>query len=77
MQTWCTAVRDVHGNVLPQKPIGTNQKINWAGDLTTQVTDGANLFAGHKGVINDITHGAMLFRREWQPITEPRAILVS
>ena len=60
LQTWCTAMRDVKGNVLPEKPIGTNQKINWAGDLSTQVTDGADLFAGHKGVINDITHGAML-----------------
>lgn len=60
LQTWCTKVRDALGRELPVKPLGTNQKINWAADLSTQVLDGADIFGGHKGVINDMKHGVML-----------------
>lgn len=36
-------------------------KIYWAGDLSTQITDGADYLHGDQyGVINDLTHGVML-----------------
>ena len=36
-------------------------KIYWAGDLSTQITDGADYLHGSQyGVINDLTHGVML-----------------
>lgn len=36
-------------------------KIYWAGDLSTQITDGADyLYGDQYGVINDLTHGVML-----------------
>ncbi|NLZ81382.1 MAG: rhamnogalacturonan lyase [Clostridiales bacterium] len=60
LQTWVTKVRDVNGNVLDDKMLGSNQSIRWAADLSTQILDGANIFHGHSGVINDNTHGVML-----------------
>jgi hypothetical protein len=61
LQMWVYDVRDVKGNILPVKPLGTNFNIKWAADLTTQVTDGVDYVGGHHiGVIGDHTHGVML-----------------
>lgn len=61
LQVWVQDVRDCRGNVLPLKPPSTNMKIYWAGDLSTQVTDGTDYLHEEKcGVVNDITHGVML-----------------
>ncbi len=61
LQMWVYDVRDVKGNILPQKPLGTNFSIRWAADLSTQITDGVDYVGGrHIGVIGDHTHGIML-----------------
>lgn len=62
-QAWANNITyDCKGNVLDVEPLGTNQGIRWASDLTTQVTDGvdfANTPVNH-GVVNDLVHGVML-----------------
>lgn len=61
LQVWVGKIQDCHGNVLPDKLLGTNASIRWAADLTTQVTDGVDYVGGkHIGVIGDNTHGVML-----------------
>lgn len=61
LQVWADAVYDCRGNRLDIPLLGTNQSIRWAGDLTTQVTDGPE-YRGcvQTGVINDLIHGKML-----------------
>ncbi|MCR5421363.1 MAG: rhamnogalacturonan lyase [Lachnospiraceae bacterium] len=63
LQVWAdNIVYDCKGNRLNIKAPSTNQAIRWAGDLTTQVFDGADyLDTGvRRGVINDPYHGVML-----------------
>ena len=55
-------MRNVKGEFLDVKNPSTNMKIYWAGDLTTQFTDGAD-YLGERvkcGLISDIRHGVML-----------------
>lgn len=62
MQCWADqTVYDCKGNVLDLKAPGTNMSIRWAGDLTTQVTDGAD-YLNQKavGAIYDSCRGIML-----------------
>lgn len=63
LQVWADdKTFDCKGNVLDVPLLGTNQGIRWAGDLTTQVTDGVD-FAHtpvNHGIINDTIHGEML-----------------
>ena len=61
LQCWVNDLFDCHGNPLPLPPLGTNASIRWAGDLTTQITDGVNYLHGEqRGVISDHIHGVML-----------------
>lgn len=61
LQVWVKDVYDVNGRTLELPTPGTNMKIYWAGDLSTQITDGADyLYGDQYGVINDLTHGVML-----------------
>lgn len=61
LQVWVKEVYDCRGNRLPLETPGTNMKIYWAGDLSTQVTDGRDYLHGPKcGAVNDLTHGTML-----------------
>lgn len=61
LQVWVKEVYDVQGNALDLPVLGTNMRIYWAGDLSTQITDGQDyLHETKSGVINDLTHGVML-----------------
>lgn len=61
LQTWCTGVRSATGEWLSDKGLSTNQKINWAGDLTSQAVRGwSRDGAGACGIISDNIHGDML-----------------
>lgn len=62
LQVWVNEVYDCKGRPLPAlPPLGTNMRIFWAGDLTTQVTDGKDYLTGTKcGAVNDLIHGKML-----------------
>ncbi len=62
LQVWAVGVYDVHGNKLENvKQPGTNACIRWAGDLTSQQTDGVDYInERHIGVVGDLTHGVML-----------------
>ncbi len=62
-------VYDCQGNETDLVPLGTNMSIRWAGDGSTQVTDGhiadsdfqTNDWSRRQpGIINDLTHGLML-----------------
>jgi len=62
LEVWAMQMRNVKGEFLDVKNPSTNMKIYWAGDLTTQFTDGAD-YLGEKrkcGLISDIRHGVML-----------------
>lgn len=60
-QCWVKDTFDCRGNRLDVPLLGTNFSIRWAGDLTTQITDGVDYLKGeHTGVISDTTHGIML-----------------
>lgn len=60
-QVWVNDVYDCKGNKLDIPLLGTNQSIRWAGDLTTQITDGVQYIGTEQpGVINDNIHGVML-----------------
>lgn len=55
-------MRNVKGEFLDVPNPSTNMRIYWAGDLTTQFTDGAD-YLGEKvkcGLVSDIRHGVML-----------------
>jgi len=57
LETWATRLRAADGTELGASTLGTNQSIRWAGDLTTQIVDGA----GDKDVtVSDVVHGRML-----------------
>lgn len=61
LQVWVNDVYDCKGNKLNVPLLGTNQSIRWAGDLTTQITDGVQYIGTiQPGVINDNLHGVML-----------------
>lgn len=62
LQVWAVGVYDCNGNKLENvKPLGTNACIRWAGDMSTQVTDGVDYInERHIGLIGDNTHGVML-----------------
>lgn len=62
LQMWAgNTVYDSSGNRLHIPAPGTNQSIRWAGDLTTQVTDGPVYTNSlQTGIINDVIHGKML-----------------
>jgi len=61
LQVWVNETFDCHGNKLNENPLGTNQSIRWAADLSTQIMDGVDYMDGnHVGVINDVSHGVML-----------------
>lgn len=62
LEVWAMQMRNVKGDFLDVKNPSTNMRIYWAGDLTTQFTDGAD-YLGEKckcGLISDIRHGVML-----------------
>lgn len=63
LQCWVNGIGtyDCHGTLLKKDTLGSNMSIRWAGDLTTQITDGVD-YLNQKpfGVINDFTHGVML-----------------
>lgn len=60
-QFWVKDTFDTRGNKLDVKLLGTNQRIWWSNDLTTQITDGVDYVGEkHTGVINDNIHGIML-----------------
>ncbi len=61
LQVWVGKIQDCKGNVLPDKLLGTNFSIRWAGDLSTQILDGVDYIGGrHIGLVADNTHGLML-----------------
>lgn len=60
LQVWVDQVRSCTGEVLNDKLLGTNQSIRYSADMSTAILDGADIFGGHKGVINDNTHGIIL-----------------
>lgn len=66
MQVWANGkVYSCKGELLTDKPLGTNQNIRWAADLSTQVLDGVDYVGGHHtGVINDNTHGILFVPEE-------------
>ncbi len=53
-------MRSCRGEDLPDRVLGTNQSIRWAGDCSTQILDGTDIFKEHKGIISDNTHGILL-----------------
>jgi len=57
LETWATRLRAADGTDLGASRLGTNQSIRWAGDLTTQIVDGAG---DAEVTINDLIHGRML-----------------
>lgn len=60
-QFWVKDTYDCKGNKLDCKLLGTNQRIWYAADLTTQITDGVDYVGEkHTGIINDNIHGIML-----------------
>ncbi len=61
LQVWVNEVFDCKGNRLDMPAPGTNQCIHWAGDLTTQITDGPEYIGTvQPGVVGDFIHGKML-----------------
>ncbi len=58
---WVYDVRDCTGKIKEgAKLMGTNMNIRWLPDMTTQITDGNDIFGSHQGVINDAEKGAVL-----------------
>ena len=62
LEVWAMQMRNCKGEFLDLPKPSTNMKIYWAGDLTTQFTDGADYLDGKPkcGLISDLRHGAML-----------------
>lgn len=65
LQVWVNHVMDCKGNPLQVPAPSTNMRIYWAGDLTTQFTDGPDYMGDydrHKqiGRVCDLRHGVML-----------------
>ena len=58
---WVYDVRDCTGKIKEGAKLpGTNMNIRYLPDMTTQITDGNDIFAKHQGVINDVEKGAVL-----------------
>ncbi len=65
LQCFVNEVFDCKGNPLSLPAPGTNQSVRYAADLSTQFIDGADYVGGaHEGIVNDLTHGAMLVPKE-------------
>ena len=61
LQVWVQNMRNCDGSLSALSTPGTNASIRWAGDLTTQVTDGVDfVHEKHTGIINDPVHGVLL-----------------
>jgi hypothetical protein len=60
LECWVTKVQSCTGEVLTDKLLGTNQSIRYSADMSTAILDGVTISGGHKGVINDNTHGVIL-----------------
>lgn len=65
LQVWVNDVLDCKGNKLDLPVPSTNARIYWAGDLTTQVTDGPDYLGEHKqgvqkGRVCDLRRGILL-----------------
>ncbi len=62
LEVWAMGMRNVKGEFLDVEKPSTNMRIYWAGDLTTQFTDGADYLGGAPkcGLISDLRHGVML-----------------
>ncbi len=62
LEVWATDMRTCRGEKVDLPCPSTNMRVYWAGDLTTQFTDGADYLGGGMkcGVISDIRHGVML-----------------
>ncbi len=62
LEVWAMGMRDCKGEFLDLEKPSTNMRIYWAGDLTTQFTDGADYLGQQRkcGMISDIRHGVML-----------------
>lgn len=60
LQCWVTKMQSCTGEVLEDKMLGTNQSIRFSADMSTAVLDGADIFGGHQGCVNDNTHGIIL-----------------
>ena len=60
LQCWVYKVQSCTGEDLPIEPLGTNQSIRWAADMSTQILGGTNIFGKHQTVVSDHTHGIML-----------------
>ena len=62
LEVWAMQMRSCKGEFLDLQKPSTNMKIYWAGDLTTQFTDGADYLGEQRkcGMISDLRHGVML-----------------
>ena len=61
LQVWVRDVRNCDGSPSSLPVPGTNASVRWAGDLTTQVTDGVDyVHEKHTGIVNDPLHGILL-----------------
>lgn len=65
LQVWVNQVFDCKGNPLDIAPPSTNMRIYWAGDLTTQFTDGPDYLGEHAkgaqtGRVCDVRRGILL-----------------
>ncbi len=62
LEVWAMGMRDCRGESLDLPRPSTNMRVYWAGDLTTQFTDGADYLgeAPKCGLISDLRHGVML-----------------
>ena len=61
LQCWVNDVWDCHGNLLPMPAPGTNARIYWAGNLTTQLVDGPDyLHQRQPGRVCDPRRGVLL-----------------
>ncbi len=61
LQVWVNDVYDCKGNKMDVPVLGTNMRVQWAADLTTQITDSPTyLGTVQRGIINDNIHGVML-----------------
>ncbi|MDR1643830.1 MAG: hypothetical protein LBT59_29385 [Clostridiales bacterium] len=65
LQCWINnvGIYDCNGRLLDAAVLGTNMSIRWSGDLTTQITDGANfLLQKATGAICDPSQSRFLLK---------------
>ncbi|MDD4849306.1 MAG: GDSL-type esterase/lipase family protein [Gemmiger sp.] len=61
LQVWVNELLDCHGKPLGLPAPGTNARIYWAGDLSTQIIDGQDYLHEAKcGAIHDLQRGCLL-----------------